>query len=56
VGEFLTNCRLPPRRRERVMCVCDDVGIVYLAPLRIDDRLRVTDRTRRVLRIELPGW
>ena len=53
VGVFLTNLRLPRRRREAVGCICDDDGIVYLAPLRIADRVRVTAETRRVLRIEL---
>lgn len=56
VSNFLTNCKLPIALRERVICICDGSGIVYLAPLRIDDRLRVTDATRRVLRIELVGW
>ena len=55
VGDFLTNLRLPRRRRENVRCVCDEVGIVYVAPLRIDDRVRVTPRTQRVLHIEFPA-
>ncbi len=56
VSDFLTNCKLPIAPRQRVICICDGSGIVYLAPLRIDDRLRVTDATRRILRIELIGW
>ena len=53
VSDFLTNLKLPRRRRGRVRCICDDGGIVYLAGLRIDDRVKVTDATTRVLRIEL---
>jgi len=53
VGDFLRNLKLPQRRREEVRCICDDLGIVYLVPLRIDDRLKVTSATRRVLRVRL---
>lgn len=53
VSDFLTNAKLSARLRERVVCVCDELGIVYLAPLRIDDRVKVTDSTRRVVRIRL---
>jgi len=53
VSDFLTNAKVPPAERDRVLCICDELGIVYLAPLRIDHRVRVTERTRRVLRIEL---
>jgi len=57
VGDFLTNLKLPDHRRRSVLCVCDDLGIVYLACLRIDDRVKVTGQTRRVMRIaiEPPG-
>ena len=56
VSDFLTNAKLPARQRQAVWCVCDDLGIVYLAPLRIDQRLKVSARTTRVLRIALePG-
>ena len=53
VSDFLTNRKLPHRLREGVLCICDDAGIVYAAPLRIDDRVRITPATTRVLRIEI---
>jgi tRNA(Ile)-lysidine synthase len=53
VGDLLTNLKVPPHRRQAVRCICDDDGIIYVAPLRIDDRVKITPRTRRVLRIEL---
>jgi len=55
VSDFLTNLKLTRRAREGVRCVCDDLGIVYLAPLRIDERAKVTKDTRSLLRIELAG-
>ena len=53
VGDFLTNAKLPRRRRDEVLCVCDELGIVCVAPLRIDERVKVTSATDRavVLRV-----
>ncbi|MHC4295322.1 MAG: hypothetical protein ACYSTL_07030, partial [Planctomycetota bacterium] len=56
VSDFLTNLKLSATLRERVRCVCDDSGIVYLLPLRINERTRVTAQTRRVLRITTHGF
>jgi tRNA(Ile)-lysidine synthase len=51
VSDFLTNGKLPAPQREEVRCICDELGIVYLAPLRIDHRVRVTTATQEVLTI-----
>ncbi len=51
VGDFLTNAKVKPDARQQVRCICDGEGIVFLAPLRMDERLRVSDQTQRVLRI-----
>jgi tRNA(Ile)-lysidine synthase len=53
VSDFLTNARLSQRHRDAVLCLCDEEGVVYLAPLRIAERARVTENTRNVLRIEV---
>jgi tRNA(Ile)-lysidine synthase len=53
VGDFLTNRKVPGRRRRQVRCLCDEEGIVYVAPLRIADRVKVTETTRRLLRIAI---
>jgi tRNA(Ile)-lysidine synthetase-like protein len=51
VSDFLTDLKLPRRLRGKVLCLCDELGIVCLWPLRIDQRVRVTNETSRVLRI-----
>ncbi len=51
VSDFLTDLKLPSRLRRQVRCICDTEGIVYLAPLRIADRVKVTGETERILRI-----
>jgi len=53
VSDFLTDLKLPRPRRDRVLCVCDRDGIVYLAPLRIANRVRLGPASCRVLRIRV---
>jgi len=55
VGDFLTNAKVPLKSRRRVRCICDDLGMVYVAPFRIDERAKVTADTRRVVRVEIRG-
>lgn len=51
VGDFLTNQKAPQWLRDQVRCVSDELGIVYLAPMRIDERAKVTPQTVTVLEI-----
>lgn len=53
VSDFLTNAKIPQTQRDKVVVIADDQGIVYLAPLRIADRVKLTAKTRRILRISL---
>lgn len=55
VSDFLTNLKLPAEARRRVMCVCDQTGIVCLSPLRIADRVAIKPSTRQIIQLELPG-
>jgi len=53
VSDFLTNRKAPMPLRDQVVCVADEEGIVYVAPLRIAERVKVGVSTRNVLRIEV---
>jgi tRNA(Ile)-lysidine synthase len=53
VSDFLTNASLDSEARGAARCICDDEGIVYLAPLRIDQRVKITPATCRLIRIEV---
>lgn len=55
VSDYLTNAKLPRHRRSQVRCICDQEGIVCLAPLQIADRVRITGDTERILRIQFPA-
>jgi tRNA(Ile)-lysidine synthase len=53
VSNFLTNTSGDHEARSAARCICDDEGIVYLAPLRIDQRVKITPATCRLIRIEV---
>jgi tRNA(Ile)-lysidine synthase len=52
VGEFMIDARIPGAWRERIPVVCSPQQIIWLAGYRIDDRVKVTDDTMQVLRLE----
>ena len=55
VGDFLTNLKLSACQRENTAIIFDDMGVVYVAPQRIDNRVKMTNKTASVLRIEWSG-
>jgi tRNA(Ile)-lysidine synthase len=51
VGEFMIDNKVPRTERPCIPVVASDKQIVWLVGVRIDDRVKVTDNTRRVLRL-----
>ncbi len=50
--DFMVDARIPRFWRDRVPLVCAGERIIWVVGWRIDHRVRVTDSTRRVLRLE----
>lgn len=53
IADFLSDRKLAREKRGRVPVLANDVGIVALLGLRIDHRYRLTDTTRKVLKISV---
>ncbi|MBC7250716.1 MAG: tRNA lysidine(34) synthetase TilS [Anaerolineae bacterium] len=51
VGDFLINAKVPRHWRDLVPIVASPTHIVWLAGWRVDERARVTERTKRVLHL-----
>jgi len=49
LGEFMIDARIPRAWRQRVPVVCSPRQILWVVGWRIDDRVKVTESTRRVL-------
>jgi len=51
VADFLTDEKVQPARRKNVAVLCDQLGPIWLVGHRIDDRVKVTRMTQRVLHL-----
>lgn len=53
LSDFFVDRKVPAERRRRTWVVCDQLGPIWVAPFRIDHRVRVTPETRRFARIRM---
>ncbi|HEX9897213.1 MAG TPA: tRNA lysidine(34) synthetase TilS [Dehalococcoidales bacterium] len=51
VGRFMIDARVPRLWRTRIPIVCDEEKLLWVVGYRIDERVKVTEKTKRVLRI-----
>ena len=52
-GDFLTDRKYPRPLRDELPVLYDAEGIVWLAGIEIDNRVAVTDKTRKIVKIEI---
>ncbi|MBI2287649.1 MAG: tRNA lysidine(34) synthetase TilS [Chloroflexi bacterium] len=52
MGEFMVDAKIPRAWRQRVPIICSPEQILWVVGWRIDDRVKVTENTRHVLRLE----
>jgi tRNA(Ile)-lysidine synthase len=53
VGKFLTDARATADLRRKVLVVEDSEKVIWLWPIRMSEQAKVTDRTRKILQIEI---
>jgi len=53
VGKFLTTAKVPRAVRKDVLVLDDGVQIIWVCPVRIGERVKVTKDTRRVLQLKV---
>ncbi len=53
INDFLAAEKIEPSERDRTGVLCDQQGPLWVMPLRIDERAKLTPATRRALRIIL---
>ncbi|MFQ5591956.1 MAG: tRNA lysidine(34) synthetase TilS [Phycisphaerae bacterium] len=51
LSDFLIDAKVAPEARERVAVLCDQLGPIWIIGHRIDDRVKLTELTRRVLHL-----
>ncbi|MFH1747817.1 MAG: tRNA lysidine(34) synthetase TilS [Planctomycetota bacterium] len=53
ISDFLIDEKVKPQQRERTGLLCDQDGPVWIMPLRIDERAKLSDDSRQALRLLL---
>lgn len=53
VGKFLTAAKVPLRIREKLLVVADSQRIIWVWPIRISERAKVTGKTRKILQLQI---
>lgn len=53
LGDFFIDEKIDPKERARIGLLCDQTGPIWVMPLRIDERVKLRDDTRRALKISL---
>ena len=53
VGKFLTSAKVPQQLRRKLLVVTDGEKIIWLWPIRISEKTRVTNKTRKILQLQI---
>jgi tRNA(Ile)-lysidine synthase len=53
VGKFLTGARLSSTLRRKLLIITDSEKIIWLCPVRLSDKTRITGQTKRVLQLRV---
>ena len=53
IADFLTDLKVPRHERDEVMLLTTKGKIAWILGYRISDEFKVTDKTKKVLRIEV---
>lgn len=50
--DYLIDCKIPREERDRCILLADGSHIIWVTGMRISEAYKVTDRTRRILRVQ----
>jgi tRNA(Ile)-lysidine synthase len=53
INRFLIDQKVPPSQRQKTLVIEDSEKIVWLWPLRINDKVKITGKTRKILQLKI---
>lgn len=53
VGKFLTAAKVPHDVRDKILIVTDGEKVIWVRPVRMSERAKVTDKTKKILQLEI---
>ncbi len=52
ISDFLVNSKIPIYQKSNVLVLSGKDGIIWVCGLRVDDRFKITENTKRILKLE----
>jgi tRNA(Ile)-lysidine synthase len=52
ISDFLVDAKIPIYQKNNVLVLSNKGGIIWVCGLRVDDRFKITENTRRILKLE----
>lgn len=52
ISDFLVDAKIPIYQKNNVLVLSNKNGIIWVCGLRVDDRFKITENTRRILKLE----
>ena len=52
ISDFLVDAKIPIYQKNNVLVLSNKEGIIWVCGLRVDDRFKITEATRRILKLE----
>lgn len=53
VGKFLTAAKAPRQLREKILVISDNEKVIWIWPIRISEKVKVTSSTRRIVELRI---
>jgi tRNA(Ile)-lysidine synthetase-like protein len=53
IGKFITSAKTPASLRRKLFVVADSEKIIWLWPIRMSERVKVTSQTKRILQLKV---
>jgi len=53
IGKFLTAAKVPQAIRQKLLIVADSEKIIWVWPIRISEQAKVTNKTRKILQLQI---
>ncbi|MFA5321667.1 MAG: tRNA lysidine(34) synthetase TilS, partial [Smithella sp.] len=53
IKDFFINNKIPPDKREEVILLADNISVIYIENMHLNDRVKITPRTKNVLKLDI---
>jgi tRNA(Ile)-lysidine synthase len=55
IKKYFIDHKLPSAKRDNIMLLADDLSVIYIERMSLNDRVKITPKTKNVLKLEIQG-